>query len=66
MRRAQPRLVPIHQALLDELRERLLEGERSRLAGDRNLLTQVLQRILPNVLARPVTDQKQFRSRQLR
>jgi hypothetical protein len=61
MGRAQARLVPIDRADLDELCQRLLEAKRSRLPCDRDLLLQMLQRILANVLPRSVAHHQQLR-----
>lgn len=53
-------IAPLEGSLADQCGQRLLEGETSGAAGDRNLLMQVLQGVTPNVLARSVTHHEQF------
>src|SRR5579862_9451420 len=60
---ARERVLAIDEAALHELGQRLLERERSLLARDRDLLVQVLQRVLAHVLARAVADDQQLRGR---
>src|SRR4051794_14660187 len=57
------RVAPLDQPVPDEARKRFLEGERTTLARDGDLLVQVLQRVAPDVLACPITDHQQLSRR---
>ena len=51
MHRARAGLVKAEHAAPHELRQALLEGERAVSPRDRDLLVQVLQRVLPDMLS---------------
>src|SRR5713101_8204773 len=53
----------IHKTALDEPGEAFLEGKRSVLPGNRDLLVQMLERIAANVLACAVADEQQLGGR---
>src|SRR5690242_17844094 len=59
--RARMRVLPIHETVFDELRERFLERDGALLPRDRDLLMQVLHGILADVLPRPVPNHEQLR-----
>jgi hypothetical protein len=58
--RARARFVRGDQSLPHELRERLFERDRPVALRDRNLLMQMLQRVLANVLAAAVPNHQQL------
>src|ERR1043166_694085 len=60
MGRADARLVPIQRAGLHQPGQRFLEAERPRLPRNRDLLMQVLQRVLAQVLPRAVADHQEI------
>jgi hypothetical protein len=63
MHGARERVPAVDEVALDQFGERLLERERSVLARDRDFLMQVLQRVLPDVLAGAVAHEQQLRRR---
>ena len=60
---ARARIVCRNQPFVDELRERFLERDRAAALGDRDLLMQMLQRVLADVLARAVPNHQQLGGR---
>src|SRR5688500_2921027 len=60
MRGPRQRVLVLDQLLADETRQRFLQRDRSLPARDRDLLMQVLQRVLADVLACAVADHEQL------
>src|SRR5688500_8760327 len=54
-------VAPLDGPLLDQPRQALLQRERAGLAGNRRLLMEMLERVLPDVLTGAVTDHQQLR-----